>query len=72
MTDKAVGRKALAELLGDARGRGGMIGTFHHVGGKGPGDDHREWAVLLKVREELGECLTPAQAEAWRAALGTR
>ena len=69
--DRKNGRETLANILLSLIGRGGLVaGTFHHVGGKGPDEDHKEWAKILRVREESGEDLSIVQKDAWRAALG--
>lgn len=67
----AVGQKALRQIkafLGDQK-PGFIAGTFQHCGGRSDLDP-REWAKVLRVREQAGEELSIAQKEAWRAALG--
>lgn len=68
---KEVGRKTLEQikqLLTHAR-PGFMAGTWLHVGGNSEGDP-KEWAKVLKVREQSGEGLSIVQKRAWRDALG--
>jgi len=61
--------RKMTEILSASKG-GLVAGSFHHIGGKGPNEDHREWAKLLRVREESGEVISLTQKQAWRAALG--
>lgn len=66
-----VAKRELREIQHYLNGQGGLIaGCFRHVGGKGPDDDHKEWAKVLKVRELSGEHLSLMQRQAWREALG--
>lgn len=60
--------KAIRQMVS---GAGGIVaGAFLHIGGRGPADDHKEWAKVLKVKEESGESLSMTQKQAWREALG--
>lgn len=68
---REVGQKALREIkafLGNQK-PGFIAGTFQHCGGR-TDLDPREWAKVLRVREQGGEDLSIAQKESWRAALG--
>lgn len=70
---KSIGRKALTDVLGTLQGRGGLVAaTWRHLGGKGPHDDHKEWAKILQVRHESGEHLSLLQIQNYREALGIK
>jgi len=73
MDPRENGRKALMQIkgfLGQAKG-GLVAGAFQHAGGNADLDG-KEWARVLRVRDTLGEPMTVAQRDLWRAALGLK
>ena len=63
--------KKCLEILGSKTG-GSVAVSFRHIGGLGEGDDHKEWAKILRVRHESGEQLSMTQVTAYREALGIK
>lgn len=62
-------RAEIALLM--AGGSGALVaGSFRRIGAANV--DPKEWARVLRVREECGDHLSPAQRQAWRDALGVR
>lgn len=69
-----IAKRELAKIkaiLGDRKG-GLIAGSFRHIGGLGPNDDHKEWAKILQVRHESGEHLSMTQIQNYREALGIK
>jgi hypothetical protein len=70
--NSAIAKRELAKILSilGTRSGGFIAGSFQHIGGFGPSDDHKAWAKKLQQRESDGEQLSLTQAQAWREALG--